>query len=38
MFTQRPERLETAFAGLDAYNQERAEAAKEKAEKEAAAT
>jgi integrase len=30
-----PERLETAFAGLDAYNQERAKAAKEKAEKEA---
>src|SRR5215813_3648619 len=32
-----PERVETAFAGLDAYNQERAKAAKEKAEKEAAA-
>src|SRR5215471_7935226 len=31
-----PERLETAFAGLDAYNQERAKAAKEKAEKQAA--
>ena len=31
-----PERLETAFAGLDAYNQERAKAAQEKAEKEAA--
>jgi len=32
-----PERVETAFAGLDAYNQERAKAAKEKAEKETAA-
>ena len=26
-----PERLETAFAGLDTYNQKRAKAAKEKA-------
>jgi integrase len=30
-----PERIELAFAGLDAYNQERAKAAKEKADKEA---
>jgi hypothetical protein len=30
--------LELAFAGLDAYNQERTKAAKEKAEKEAAET
>ena len=32
-----PQRVEIAFAGLDAYNQERARAAKEKAEKETAA-
>jgi hypothetical protein len=31
-----PERLETAFAGLHAYNQERAQAAKAKSEKETA--
>jgi hypothetical protein len=31
-----PEHLELAFAGLDAYNQEHARVAKEKAEKEAA--
>jgi hypothetical protein len=30
-----PERIETAFAGLDTYNQERATAAKDKAEKQA---
>lgn len=30
-----PERLEIAFAGLDAYNQERAKAAEEKAQNEA---
>ena len=32
-----PERLEAAFAALDAYNQDQSKAAKEKAEKKAAA-